>query len=712
MSDFKEIALRNAARGFRVIPLKGKDAFLTGWPVLATTDQGTIRAWAAKYPRANVGVCGGSDVIILDTDRLSRLQEICGINWAEWSKTYSVSSGRPDRAHFYFTATDEVLAFGNKRWKETGHDGNVFEIKAKGALIVAEGSIHPDTGGTYCITQDLPLIPFPSSLFAVLKDHWSRQNPSGKREWNLPVHDGEGRDDFLIQQAGRLRNIGASEAVIRAHLADLNADPNVMADPKSEADLDRIARSAARYDVPAPMPEIVFGTSRAAAKAPVDTAEKTPHPDYPDQVWDGTLYGEFAEIVCRDNFIPKKFASESFRILTGALVGDQLTCGIAGGRMRDYLAVIGLRQSGKSWAKDCAVWFYTKPSTQFLFEPLLFHGGTSRYRSLRIGAQQFLPGSPNSFVDELTREDRKKKPEKEPTIKVEITDRWDPMARFITIQGEAMSLFARFGNEWGGQALSALITDLYDGTETEVAVTSERGAAKVPVRVQYSMMLYTQPLVWRKYMAEHVMDSGLFGRFYIVGSEQKPTQVPLPDYEKNAQLFQSHFGDMRREMFARIEYLADHPLQMTISAEARRMIQNWLVTISDQDDGIDRASRMGLHVYRAAMARAWGGRKQRLEISAEDADAAILLGHYQIKQREYYAPVLGDDAKSKALNLVRQTIRNAGQITLRDLRRRVNSDRFSERFEWALEWLTKRRQIVVEAQGRGQLIRWARDIGD
>jgi hypothetical protein len=256
---FLEIALRNAARGFRVVPLKGKDAFLTGWPALATTEEAQLREWGVKFPDCNVGVCGGSDVIILDTDRQSRLQEIWGSKWAEWSNTYSVSSGRPDRAHFYYLATDEVLTFGNKRWKEAGQDGNIFEIKARGALVVGEGSIHPDTGNPYRITQDLPLIPFPVGLFATLKDHWMRQNPSGKREWNLPVHDGEGRDDFLIQQAGRIRHVGASEVIIRAHLAELNSDPGVMADPKSEEDLDRIARSAARYDVPAPEPIVVIG---------------------------------------------------------------------------------------------------------------------------------------------------------------------------------------------------------------------------------------------------------------------------------------------------------------------------------------------------------------------------------------------------------------------------------------------------------------------
>jgi hypothetical protein len=146
-SNFLEVALRNAARGFRVIPLRGKEAFLRGWPQLATTDENQIREWAAQFPEYNCGVAGGPDITIVDSDRISRLKELCGENWSEWFSTYSVSSGRPDRAHFYFRTIPEVLEFGNKRHKEPGIDGNLYEVKTQGAQVTAEGSTHPDTGG-------------------------------------------------------------------------------------------------------------------------------------------------------------------------------------------------------------------------------------------------------------------------------------------------------------------------------------------------------------------------------------------------------------------------------------------------------------------------------------------------------------------------------------------------------------------------------------
>lgn len=360
VANFLSIALRNAARGFRVIPLRGKEAFLRNWPQRATTDETHIREWAAKFPEYNCGVAGGSDVIILDSDRVSRLKELSGDNGAEWFNTYVVSSGRPDRAHFYFRATPEVLDFGNKKWKEPDIDGHVFELKGKGAQVTAEGSVHPVTGGTYAVIQNKPLIPFPAGLLALLRQIHSKANPSGKREWNLPVHDGEGRDDFLIQQAGKLRNAGASEAIIRAHLEEINSDPSIIADPKSEEDLDRIARSAARYDVPAPDPVVVIGSTKAEPE-PAKLSERT-RPVYPISVWDETAVGAFAKLCGQDNNIPMKMYAEAFRCVLGAVVGDRLSCpGVDGAVPRTYTVIVAPKGKGKGTAIRRAVRFFNQP---------------------------------------------------------------------------------------------------------------------------------------------------------------------------------------------------------------------------------------------------------------------------------------------------------------------------------------------------------------
>jgi hypothetical protein len=342
------------------------------------------------------------------------------------------------------------------------------------------------------------------------------------------VHEGEDRTGFLMEQGGRLRNLGCGFDAIFAHMAELNTDREIIADPLDSQRLRQTAQNCAKYEVPGPVPEIVIGGRRAAAHPETrERAARTARPVYPEAAWEGTVFGDFADIVCRNTFIPKKFAIEAFRCIVGAIAGDQVTCGLAGVRLREFIAGIGEPQSGKSFCLDCAERFFSVPSIHNLFEPMLIlHGGSSAWRGTGIGVQKFLPGSPNSFVDELTR-DTKSKPEKKPSaIKIEITNIWKPVARLITIQGEAMSLFSRLASpDWTGQALSALVTDLYDTMDAEVAITGQRAAPKIPVRVQYSMLLFTQPRIWRKFMADHLMDSGLFGRFYIIGSSQKPRRV-------------------------------------------------------------------------------------------------------------------------------------------------------------------------------------------
>src|SRR5262250_1168476 len=93
--------------------------------------------------------------------------------------------------------------------------------------------------------------------------------------------------------------------------------------------------------------------------SPSDSASmlhlNSPRPVFPDDSWASTVFGEFAEIVCRGSFIRKRLTSESFRAITGAIAGDQVTCGISSVRMREYYAVIANRQSNKNYTLDCAI---------------------------------------------------------------------------------------------------------------------------------------------------------------------------------------------------------------------------------------------------------------------------------------------------------------------------------------------------------------------
>ena len=603
-------------------------------------------------------------------------------------ETYTVRTGkRPDfRVQLYYS--DPIPSFNG--WAADGHAG---DIRGTTGYVMAAGCIHPESKERYAVLLDRPIVPVPN---------WARAlTPKIKaREIDPTAPIVEWRNDTLYRVLCKHRANGADDEMLRDFALRAVAK---MPNPLDEEELEKVIQNACKQPIGLPEPIAVIGGIKPEPEA-VTVAEKQARPVFPDEAWAGTVFGQFADIVCRGTFMRKRLASESFHAITGAIVGDQVTCGIAGVRMREYHAVIANRQSGKSYALDCAVAFFAKPSARCLFEPMLMlHCGLNRYRASGIGAQRFLPGSSNSFVDELTREKHKKGED----VNVILGPMWKPTARLITIQGEAMALFSRLCSpDWTGQALSALVTDLYDSLDAEVAVTKDRATPRIPVQLQYSMLLCTQPQIWRKYMADHMMDSGLFGRFYIVGSEFKPVKVLLPDYS-DPELFQEHFGALRRDVFSRLDYLRDHPLRMAIAPEARQRLQDWENALPDDEDmDRDLTSRMGLHVWRVAMARAWGAIPQRTEITVEDADAAIQLGEYQVKMRQYYAPTPGDNPKWRHLNAVKAAVEQAGQISIRGLRRTVRGDRFPEDFDWALVYLEKRGQVVTRKEGKSRNICW------
>ncbi len=68
LSALGEAALRYAARGWRVHPVRGKVPVLKDWPHRASSDVDQVGAWWAEWPRANIGVATGAGLLVLDVD--------------------------------------------------------------------------------------------------------------------------------------------------------------------------------------------------------------------------------------------------------------------------------------------------------------------------------------------------------------------------------------------------------------------------------------------------------------------------------------------------------------------------------------------------------------------------------------------------------------------------------------------------------------------
>lgn len=236
-----EAALSYAARGFAVLPLRGKAPFLPGGYKAGTRDPDEIRAMWARDPDCNLGIATGaiSGVVVMDLDSAeaeAELLTLCGGTLPE-TLTHNTGRGR----HLLFQCPPVPIR------SRTGIRPKL-DVKAEGGLIVAPPSIHPDRGTPYTVANEgAPIAPLPPLLLLALTED-PRRN---KAPAALEVEDGElvpegRRHEFLIREAGRLRgHLGLPATVVKAVLHGLNATH--CHPPLPDPEVDGIARSAASW---------------------------------------------------------------------------------------------------------------------------------------------------------------------------------------------------------------------------------------------------------------------------------------------------------------------------------------------------------------------------------------------------------------------------------------------------------------------------------
>jgi hypothetical protein len=161
---FADIALPLAERGFRVFPLVPQQKFPVkmSWGDhfdAATTERADLEKWDKEVPRANVGISPDENFCFLETDSETELKEMCADLPLEIWDTTRHSSGRPDRACYYFRQTMRTRRAGNMTLTREGKD-NLFEFKQHRCLVVGPGSIHPLTGKPYGVEwRTIPAMP-------------------------------------------------------------------------------------------------------------------------------------------------------------------------------------------------------------------------------------------------------------------------------------------------------------------------------------------------------------------------------------------------------------------------------------------------------------------------------------------------------------------------------------------------------------------------
>ncbi len=279
MTDLPAIALECAGRGWHVFPCAPRSkrpATPNGYKD-ATNDEAAIRAWWERTPDANVAIAtGASGLCVLDCDT-GFADEMEFLAWHirnNLPMSYAVRTGRRGSygVQLYFTGS----GIKSIAWEQ---DGVAGDIRCATGYVMAEGSVHPDSGEVYehiwpglaCV---LPVPSFVSRLRAAPKT-------GALGNQNAPVTDDGGkissnRNVHMISLLGKKRSEGADDEALHDYALEVNE--NRMDPPLDEEELERLITNACKFAIPEAEPIPVLSGKVAGLLAP-------PPPEPPARPW-------------------------------------------------------------------------------------------------------------------------------------------------------------------------------------------------------------------------------------------------------------------------------------------------------------------------------------------------------------------------------------------------------------------------------------------
>lgn len=432
------------------------------------------------------------------------------------------------------------------------------------------------------------------------------------------------------------------------------------------------------------------GLKKSSPTPPSDDVEDAPEaidarrPEYPDDVWDGTAYGEFADLCTRGNYVPKKFFSESIRTVVGAIVGDQLQCPTKDGvNARAYTVKIGPPGCGKGTSDQRVRELFCQERWEGLRRterPMLWTSPAEiAWRSRGIGAMICNPASAPGLMKALAPRKLAKNETPNPM------EEWKPLPRFITMQEELRGLFANFANESTGAGLESIICELFDRTDFTTTATKDRPPASG--ELMYSFLGGITREGWDSVFAKlESTGTGFLDRVNIVGTESTLTKssIDRPD-----------FTEFRNRFFPLINALEKSPRTLALTPSANELLDTWFTALV-MPEGIGKG-RLNVHAMRTGLHLAW--LKGHAWIEAEDIEGGIRVANYQARMREFYAPAEGETRGAVAENSIRKHLRTKSRISKRDLRKKCHAERWDVgTFDRALEGLASNEELRIEGR--------------
>jgi hypothetical protein len=272
--SFKNIATPLIECGIRAIPLRPrtKEAFLSGWEDLASTDVAQIDAWNAQDPNYNCGAVAKAE---LDTVWFFEFDsgEVANRVYADTNKklppTFKVQSS-PGRGHLYFKQSAASITMGNlsQSFVKFGD----WSARVHNQYVVAPGSIHPKTGLPYEIMVDVKIVEAPDWFV-----NWCVSQKLDKKTTIAQFTTGQGeipehfRNDVLTSIGGGLREKGLIYDEILMVLSRTNQER--CNPPLPDSEVQTISNSVSRYVAGDPVAGMVLTyKNRDLVKNPITDA--------------------------------------------------------------------------------------------------------------------------------------------------------------------------------------------------------------------------------------------------------------------------------------------------------------------------------------------------------------------------------------------------------------------------------------------------------
>ena len=159
LAFFKELSKNSS-----LIRMRGKQPIEKGWQKYCVQRRDFENIGFTDNDNVGIATGPASNLLVIDVDNMELFETKRKEQDWEMPETTIVKTGM-GRLHYYFQYPKNGKKYKNKAFKDHG-----FDIRGIGGVVVAPGSIHPDTGKSYRFINDSQITPAPEWLLTLCED--------------------------------------------------------------------------------------------------------------------------------------------------------------------------------------------------------------------------------------------------------------------------------------------------------------------------------------------------------------------------------------------------------------------------------------------------------------------------------------------------------------------------------------------------------------